>query len=448
MEYLYRSLKQLRYIPDFNYHPRCNKMEIVHICFGDDLIMCCRADVISVKLMMKQFNHFSKVSGLKANLEKSSLYVAGVNSRLKNQILEEMQFSEGEIPFRYLGVPLSSKKITVQQCLPLVERMTARIRCWSTKYLAYSGRVQLIKGVLFEMQTYWAQTGNHESSRGALVAWETLCKPYSAGGLNFIEFHTWNKAALSKLLWAVAVKKDSLWIKWIHTFYIKGKDIQQMTTLARACWIVRKILDAKKRYLNKDLNAALQDCCITGKFRIKKAYQAFLPQNQKLKWRGLVLGSKTIPKHKFILWLALMRRLAIVDRIQKWGVNVQTDCVLCSTGDEETLQHLFFQCSYSAYIWNSILQWLGEKRKISNWEEETEWISRKTRNSRPRAQILLFLYAATVYHLWSERNIRRFQDKKREGRQILKEIVIQLHTRGQQFSKWRRVLESLNSYPK
>ncbi|XP_019244438.1 PREDICTED: uncharacterized protein LOC109224307 [Nicotiana attenuata] len=144
----------------------------------------------------------------------------------------------------------------------------------------------------------------------------------------------------------------------------------------------------------------------------------------------------------------LHHRLATVDRIQKWGVKVQTDCVLCNTGAEETLQHLFFQCSYSAYIWNSILQWLGEKRKISNWEEETEWISRKTGNNRPRAQILQFLYAATVYHLWSERNIRRFQDKKREGRQILKEIVIQLHTRGQQFSKWRRVLESLNSYPK
>nr|XP_009774720.1 PREDICTED: uncharacterized protein LOC104224729 [Nicotiana sylvestris] len=195
MEYLNRSLKQLRHNPDFNYHPRCNKMEIVHICFADDLIMCCRADVISVKLMMKQFNHFSEVSRLKANLEKSSLYVARVNSRLKNQILKEMQFSKGEIPLRYLGVPLSSKKITVQQCLPLVERMTARIRCWSTKYLAYSGRAQLIKSVLFEMQTYWAQvflipkkaiqlmtgickiffwTGSHESSRRALVAWDIV----------------------------------------------------------------------------------------------------------------------------------------------------------------------------------------------------------------------------------------------------------------------------------
>ncbi|KAH0714742.1 hypothetical protein KY284_007647 [Solanum tuberosum] len=41
--------------------------------------------------------------------------------------------------------------------MPLVEKMTARIKYWTTKFLPYSGRVQLIKSVIFEMQTYWAQ---------------------------------------------------------------------------------------------------------------------------------------------------------------------------------------------------------------------------------------------------------------------------------------------------
>nr|XP_009611922.1 uncharacterized protein LOC104105365 [Nicotiana tomentosiformis] len=72
MEYLNRSLKQLRHNPNFNYHPRCSKLDIVHICFADDLIMCCRADPISKKLMLQQLHHISAVSGLKENLEKSS----------------------------------------------------------------------------------------------------------------------------------------------------------------------------------------------------------------------------------------------------------------------------------------------------------------------------------------------------------------------------------------
>nr|XP_016446371.1 PREDICTED: uncharacterized protein LOC107771509 [Nicotiana tabacum] len=83
MEYLNRSLKQLRHNPNFNYHPRCSKLDIVHICFADDLIMCCRADPISKKLMLQQLHHISAVSGLKENLEKSSLYVAWISQQLK-----------------------------------------------------------------------------------------------------------------------------------------------------------------------------------------------------------------------------------------------------------------------------------------------------------------------------------------------------------------------------
>lgn len=157
MEYLNRTLKQLQHIPDFNYHPRCGKIKLVHICFANDLIMCGRADRISIQLLLQAFNHFSDVSGLGANLDKSSLYITGVSTILKEQILTEMQFTLGEMPFKYLGVPFSARKLTIQQCMPLVERMISKIICWTTELPSYSERLQLIKSVLFEIQTYWAQ---------------------------------------------------------------------------------------------------------------------------------------------------------------------------------------------------------------------------------------------------------------------------------------------------
>ncbi|XP_016451445.2 uncharacterized protein LOC107776125 [Nicotiana tabacum] len=104
MEYLNGSLKQLRHNLDFNYHPKCDRMKLS------------RQDLHH--LMLQAFHHFSNVRGLRANMKKSSLYIAGVSQGIS----EEMQFSQGEMPFKYLGVPLSSKKITVQQCQPLVER--------------------------------------------------------------------------------------------------------------------------------------------------------------------------------------------------------------------------------------------------------------------------------------------------------------------------------------
>lgn len=129
MEYFNRSLKTLEGIPNFNYHPRCAKKKITHICFEDDLILCCRADKISIRLLMSRFQHFSEVSGLKTNMEKSALYIAGVSKEFKEEIMTEMKFAAGEVPFKYLGVPLSAKKLSIQQCMPLVEKITARLKC-------------------------------------------------------------------------------------------------------------------------------------------------------------------------------------------------------------------------------------------------------------------------------------------------------------------------------
>jgi len=113
MEYLNKALKELKDNPNFNHHPRCSRNNITHICFADDLIICSRADEVSIKLLLKSFNHFSEVSGLKDNLEKSALYIAGVTKDFKEMILEEMQFTLGELPFLYLGVPLFSKNLSV-----------------------------------------------------------------------------------------------------------------------------------------------------------------------------------------------------------------------------------------------------------------------------------------------------------------------------------------------
>lgn len=106
--------------------------------------------------MIQAFQHFSQVSGLQENLEKSSLYLVGVSRSFKDQIISDMLFSKGEMPYQHLGVPLSSKKLVIQQCMPIIEKMITKIKNWTTKLPSYSGRLQLIESVLFEMQTYWA----------------------------------------------------------------------------------------------------------------------------------------------------------------------------------------------------------------------------------------------------------------------------------------------------
>lgn len=146
--------------------------------------------------------------------------------------------NEGHLPFKYLGVPISSQKLSVMQCQPLVQKILQKINCWATKFLSCAGRVQLIKAVLFGIQVYWSQifllpqkvlkmvqsasrvslwTGKTDLSRRALVAWEMVMLLYQAGGLNIIDLKMWNIAAICKLLWSLHQKKDRTLIKWVHS---------------------------------------------------------------------------------------------------------------------------------------------------------------------------------------------------------------------------------------
>ncbi|OIT22494.1 hypothetical protein A4A49_59058, partial [Nicotiana attenuata] len=76
------------------------------------------------------FNQFSAASGLKENLGKSSIYFGGVNRGDRDRIVQELGLIEGELPFKYLGVPLSTKKLSLLQWQPLIEKIVARISAW------------------------------------------------------------------------------------------------------------------------------------------------------------------------------------------------------------------------------------------------------------------------------------------------------------------------------
>ncbi|XP_060183587.1 uncharacterized protein LOC132613540 [Lycium barbarum] len=129
MEYLQRELNVLADNKQFQFHPRCKKLKVMHICFANDLLMFCKAELNSIKLLQEAFLRFSVVSGLQANTEKSSIYMSGVNDQLKQEILTHLGYCEGTLPFKYLGVPLSSKKLTMAECMPLVEKITDRVKC-------------------------------------------------------------------------------------------------------------------------------------------------------------------------------------------------------------------------------------------------------------------------------------------------------------------------------
>ncbi|KAL9224822.1 hypothetical protein vseg_000822 [Gypsophila vaccaria] len=217
MKYLSRIHLNMRQRPGFRYHPLCKKMQLTHLCFVDDLVMFSRGDQVSITLLLSAF---SSATGLTMNRTKSHIYFNGVPRDIISHILATSGMSAGQFPFRYLGVPISSKKLFILDCEVLIDKVVARIRSWGARKLSYAGRVVLIKSVLSSLHSYWATifvipagiikrinsicnahlwSGMEHHAKPANVSWDNVCHPIKAGGLGIVQAKLWNKAAVGEV---------------------------------------------------------------------------------------------------------------------------------------------------------------------------------------------------------------------------------------------------------
>src|SRR4051812_19652244 len=99
MEYMHRILQGLGNNPDFNYHPKCEKLKIINVCFADDILMFARGDVGSIQLLMKKVKDFSTATGLMMSIPKSRIYFGSVDGDPQRQTQQETGFEVGKMPF-------------------------------------------------------------------------------------------------------------------------------------------------------------------------------------------------------------------------------------------------------------------------------------------------------------------------------------------------------------
>lgn len=107
--------------------------------------------------MLECFHRFSKSTSLRVNNHKCSICFGEVEELTKNAILQHIDFKEGCMPFKYLGIPIIDRKIYIKHYLPLIEKIVPKISHWSAKLLTYYGRLQLVQSVLFITVKFWMQ---------------------------------------------------------------------------------------------------------------------------------------------------------------------------------------------------------------------------------------------------------------------------------------------------
>lgn len=114
-----------------------------------------------------------------------------------------------------------------------------------------------------------------------------------------------------------------------------------------------------------------------------------------------------IPKCSIITWLAVLNRMYTEDRLVLFGTKATSLCSLCP--GSESHDHLFFNCPYTAQVWGSVLVKLNIHWAARTWVEWIELLS--TIKGRSLRSIMIRLaFTTSVYHIWIERNCRKFQN--------------------------------------
>ncbi|GLJ49629.1 hypothetical protein SUGI_1052950 [Cryptomeria japonica] len=115
-----------------------------------------------------------------------------------------------------------------------------------------------------------------------------------------------------------------------------------------------------------------------------------------------------LPKAGAFLWITLHNRILTGDKLKMIGISGSNMCVMCRA-DEETANHLLFNCPLAEACWN----WFFDKTNLKTIRSEILkdfLISWPSTLSLRWSSLWLVGPSMIVWHIWKERNMRIFKE--------------------------------------
>ncbi|XP_074313524.1 uncharacterized protein LOC141648702 [Silene latifolia] len=153
-------------------------------------------DTPSVATVTQSLDYIAQISGLKANPEKTNIYMGGVRADVKQDILRDIGYVEGSFPFRYLG-----KVNLINTVIFGLEQF------WCSTLLIPKGVIKQI--TKFCRNFLW--NTDEGTKKLIMKSWASCCKPVHEGGFNIKEVLAWNKCLISKWIWEIDQHSESFW---------------------------------------------------------------------------------------------------------------------------------------------------------------------------------------------------------------------------------------------
>ncbi|XP_062083482.1 uncharacterized protein LOC133789739 [Humulus lupulus] len=197
------------------------------------------------------------------------------------------------------------------------------------------------------------------------------------------------------------------------------------------CWYWRKTVEVKNAIKEKMEMEEFRNM----KVNISGFCGKLWPNPSQKVWHAFTWNRYSFPKHKFITWLACQDNLLTKDRLIRFGITTESNCLLCEQA-AESHQHIFFDCFYSKEIVTSILSWVEMKVTQRTLEACLKSIKRR-KLSKFKREFLVAVLNAVVYCIWEARNVSLWEQKVYTVNNIVKKIKYDVCNRFSHFKRER-----------
>lgn len=172
--------------------------------YADDTLVLMKANSKQLFCLKALLNTFASATGLKVNYNKSNMVPINITEDRAEILINTMGCKRGAFPFTYLGLPLGLAKPTVEQCLPLVQKIVKKLIGLST-FMTQAGIILLVKSILASLPIFFLccldipetikkriakylrhclwRGSDMDDHRPTMVAWSVVCRPKNPGGL-------------------------------------------------------------------------------------------------------------------------------------------------------------------------------------------------------------------------------------------------------------------------
>ncbi|GJU93195.1 RNA-directed DNA polymerase, eukaryota, reverse transcriptase zinc-binding domain protein [Tanacetum coccineum] len=328
--------------------------------------------------------------------------------------------SPGNLPFKYLGLPIGANMNQVSNWNILVDRFRTKLSSWKANLLSIGGRLTLIKSVLGSIGIYYMSI---------FKVSETVNKSLEKLRATFFGFKSVNLALLQKWRWRFMNQPNSLWaclikaihgedgglistrysmhgtwanvFSMIHDLHNSNIILNNSTRIKLGCgskvrfwkdvWLGDSALYQRyNRLFRLDVN---EDCYVADRCRSiqltsdEDSWQWLLGNNgvftvgetrkhincfilpvldTRTRW------SKFLPRRiNVFMWRLALDRLPHRFNLSRRGFDIDSIlCPLCSRA-AETKDHLFSFCEIACDVWRLVHVWCGisdsHLNSISSW---------------------------------------------------------------------------------